>query len=123
MIGPRQASIGDRQKRVKLQNPGPIVPDGEGGWTQTPIPLDPPALDASIRPASQADLERVMAGTPVTTATHLVAMPYHPGVTVQTQLLVEDYPNPDRTFEVVYISNPNERDAELVLVCAEVLHG
>ena len=60
---------------------------------------------------------------PQTTATHLVSMPYHPGVTVQAQLLVEDHPRPERTFEIVYISNPEERDAEMVLVCAEVLHG
>lgn len=123
MIGPRHGSIGERQKRVKLQKPGASVPDGDGGYTEGVDPLDPPQLFARIRPASQADLERVMAGTQVTTATHLVSMPYHPGVTPKTQLLVEDYPRADRTFEIVHISNPDERSAELVLVCAEVLHG
>jgi len=121
MIGPRQGSIGERQKRVRLVAPGAMVPDGDGGYTQEDAPLDPPALFAHIRPASQQDLERVTAGTPITTATHLVAMPFHPGVTAQTRIYVENYPRPERVFEVVYIGNPNERNAELVLVCAEVL--
>ena len=123
MIGPRHGSVGERQKRVKLQKPGGMVPDGDGGYTEGVVPLDPPQMFARIQPASQADLERVMAGAPQTTATHLVSMPYHPGVTVQAQLLVEDHPRPERLFEIVYISNPEERDAEMVLVCAEVLHG
>jgi len=121
MIGPRVASIGERQKRVRLMQPGAMVPDGDGGYTQGSAPLDPPAMFARIRPATQADLERVMAGTPVTTATHLVTLPYHAGVNTKTQLVVEDFPLPDRTFEVVYVGNPEERDAEVVLVCAEVL--
>lgn len=123
MIGPRQGSVGERQKRAKLQKPGAMVPDGDGGYTEGVEPLDPPAVFVRIRPASQTDLEHVMAGAPQTTATHLVSMPYHPGVTAQTQLLVEDYPRPDRTLEIVHIANPDERNAELVLVCAEILGG
>lgn len=121
MIGPRAASVGERHKRVTLSRPGPSVPDGDGGYTTTTEPLDPPQMYARIRPASQRDLERVMAGTQVTTATHLVEMPYHEQVTQATQILVDDYPHPDRLFEVVYVGNPEERDSELVLVCAEVL--
>lgn len=121
MIGVR--SVGKRQKRVRLEQPGARVPDGDGGYTQGTAPLNPPAMFAHIRPATQVDLERIVAGASVTTATHVVEMPYHQQVTTATQVIVEDYPAPERTFEVAYVGNPDERDADMVLLCTEVLHG
>lgn len=120
LIGPR-AAVSHRHKRVTLSVPGVPVPDGDGGYTQGSAPLDPPQMWAHVAPVSKADLETIAGGTVLGTATHLVVLPYHPGVDLQTVLTVEDYPKPARTFKVVYMGNPDERDARLELICAEQL--
>lgn len=120
LIGPG-APIAYRQKRVSLVAPGDPVPDGDGGYTQGEAPLVPPQMWAWVQPASKADLERLAGGTVLSQATHLVRLPYHVEITTETVILVENYPKPDRRFSVVYIGNPDERNAALDLICAEVV--
>src|SRR5262245_34506349 len=120
LIG-RGGRISHRQKRVKVQLPGQNVPDGDGGWINVPVPANPPEQWAYIRPASTAALEQLTGGTVLSQASHLVTMPFHPEVTTQTTLVVEDYPYPDRTFNVLGLVNPDERDADMTLVCAEIV--
>lgn len=110
------ASVADRPHRVTLQNPSTPVADGDGGFTQTWTDLVPPALSVKIAPATAADLERVTAGTVLSTATHIVTGPYHAQVTTKTRILFNG-----RAFSVVGVSNPEERNVELVLVCVEVV--
>ena len=55
-------AIGDFRHTVFFQKPGPAVPDGDGGYTQSWIDLVPPAWRVSIEPATSADLERVTVG-------------------------------------------------------------
>lgn len=108
--------IAQRRHLVLLQNPGPSVPDGEGGYTQTWTDLIPPTLYVQIVAATARDLERVAAGTVLSTATHIVTGPYHPDVTTQTRILFAD-----RIFNVTGVSDPEERQIEMVLVCVEVV--
>ena len=105
---------GKKRHWVTLSEPGEPVPDGEGGFTETPVALSPPGMYAEIKPATARDLERVTAGAVQATATHLVTMDYHPEVTTETIVTFGT-----RTFSVTGIQNPDERDRELVLVCTE----
>lgn len=115
MIAPR-VGVASRPHRVTLQNPGPTAPDSEGGSTNTWIDLVPAAVSASIRPATQADLERVTAGTVMSTASHVVTMPYHAGVTTQTRIIFNG-----RTFYVKGVANPDERNVDTIAVCQEIV--
>lgn len=114
-IAPK-ASVAERPHRVTLQNPGPSVPDGDGGFNQTWFDLAPAAMSAKIAPATAADLERVAAGTVIATASHIVTMPYHPQVTTQTRIIFNG-----RTLFVKGVSNPEERNVETVAICQEVV--
>lgn len=111
-------SSGERTKRVWLENPT-TVPDGEGGSTETWVALTPPQMFAHIQPATQADLERAAAGTVLSTATHVIEMAYHPGVTVQTRIRYPRFGKPERTFQVTAVRNPDEADRELIVVAEE----
>ena len=113
-----QRTIHQKATRVTLQNPGPAVPDGDGGWTQGWIDLDPPTVQASIAPAGRATLEHVVAGTVLSQATHVVTIWYHPGVTTKTRLAILGTP---RTMNVLAVADPEELHRELDLVCAEVV--
>ena len=97
------------------------MPDGDGGYVQAEAPLDPPAVFGWIRPVTARDLERVTAGTVISQASHLVTIPFHPDVTTQTVVSVERTPRPAGRFAVVAVLNPDERDKDLDLVCAEVV--
>jgi SPP1 family predicted phage head-tail adaptor len=113
-IAPR-TGVGHRPHRVTLQNPGPPIDNGDNGFTRTWTDLAPAAISVEIKPATQQDLERAAAGTAITTATHLVTGPFHPGVTTDTRLLFNG-----REFHVQSVQDPGERHVEMILLCTEV---
>lgn len=112
----RRATAGERRHYVTLANPGTPVPDGDGGSTTTPVALSPAGVYAQILPATARDLERVAAGTVIASATHVVRMPYHPGVTSQTVITFNG-----RRFAVTGVSNPEERNLETICTAVEVV--
>lgn len=114
IIGPT-ALISSRQKRVTFQNPSTPIPDGDGNYTQSWTDL-PPAADSRIEPATAQSLERVAAGTVISTATHVVTVPYRAGISTQTRILVDG-----RTLNITSVQDPDDRHVELVLVCEEVV--
>lgn len=106
-----------RPHRVRLDGPlGPPIPDGEGGSTQPRGDLHPPMVYAEIHRASAADLERVTAGTAITTATHLITMPYHPEVTTDTQIYFGSH-----LFYVRDVQDPDFRHVETICICEELV--
>lgn len=110
-------SRGARRNFITLDTPGPDIPDGDGGYTHTWLPLVPPSRWAEIKPATTRDLERMTANTSLTTATHLVRFDYHPQVTTQTRIHFGA-----RVFEVINAPlNPDERNIDTIVVCAEMV--
>lgn len=107
---------GLRRHRVTLANRGTTISDGAGGYTETPVPLDPSSVYAQIRPATQRDLERIMANVSLSVATHIVTMPYHSGVTTQTVLTFGT-----RTLHVTGVATPDEALRETVAACVEIV--
>lgn len=109
------AAIGTLRHYVTLENPA-TVPDGEGGYTQTWVPLNPPRMKAAIEPATARDLERAVSSTVLSTASHVVTMRYHSGVTTETRIRFGS-----RIFSVVGPQNISERNREMRLACEEVV--
>lgn len=110
-------SIADRRHRVLLQNPGPSIPDpdGGGGYTQSWADLEPPTLQVAIEPATQQRLEAVGAGTVIAQATHIISAPYHPGITTKTRIVFDG-----RRFNVTGLADPGLTHDELIIVVAEL---
>ena len=106
--------IGDYRHLVTFQDPGPAVPDGAGGYTQTWDDLTPATWKVQITPAGAADLERVTAGTVLTQATHIVRGRYHPGVSTRSRMLFSG-----RTFMIAGTRNVEERSILMELVAVE----
>jgi SPP1 family predicted phage head-tail adaptor len=115
MIGPK-SNIAPRVHRVTLQNPGPAIPNGDGGYTQTWTDLAPASMNVSIERASVENLERMAAGTLIASATHIIEGPYHPQVTTQTRVLFNG-----RSFSVKAVQNRDEINVDLRLACEEVI--
>jgi SPP1 family predicted phage head-tail adaptor len=109
-------NIGALFHRVRLENPGPPVADGDGGYTEVWTALTPSPVWASIVPATARELERLVAGTVQASATHVVRVRFHPQITTETRLTYGT-----RVFSVTGIQNTDESDIELVLTCQEVV--
>lgn len=114
------SSAGLRNKFVTLEGPT-SEPDGEGGTLEGWGALDPANEWVSINPATQADLERAASGTVLSTASHIIELPYRPDVNVQTRLRYTPLGRPERIFQVTSVRNPEEADRDLVLVAEEIV--
>jgi head-tail adaptor len=102
---------------VTLAEPdGDPVADGDGSFTQPMRPLSPAAVWARIMPATARDLERVAAGTVISSASHILAMPYHQGVTTKTVVTFNG-----RTLNVTGVTNPLERNIDTIVTVVEVV--
>lgn len=113
------ATRGQRRHLVTLENPGPSVPDGEGGFTQTWTPLE--SRYAEIKPATARDLERVTASTTISSASHVITMDHHPEATTQTRVSWVTKGELVHTANVTGVSNPEERSIDSILICEEVV--
>lgn len=109
-------TIGEHRHLVLLQAPGAPVPDGDGGFTQTWTDLSPNTWYCSIKPATARDLERVAAGTVISSASHIVEGRYHAGITTKTRIIFNS-----RTLTVTGVSNPEERNITTICTAEEVV--
>lgn len=110
-------NIGALRHRVTLRTPAAPVPDGEGGYTQTPTTLAS-RVPASVVLATARSLERLAANTVASMASHLVTLRYLAGVTTKTELVFHDGAT-DRPMSITGLFDTEERHVELVLACVE----
>ena len=111
---PPLRTSGERLHRVTLETPGTPAPDGSGGYTESWQPIAGP-LFARIAPAVAADLERLAASTVVAVATHVITIPYVPGVTTTARVVFGA-----RHFSIAGVSDIEERQIQLILLCVEL---
>lgn len=109
-------AAGARRHRVRLEFLGAPVADTDGGFTNSPRVLYPSDVHVSIEPATERALERLAAGTVISNASHIVTMPFHPGVTTKTQIVFGG-----RTLHVTGVANPEERGVITVAICTEIV--
>jgi len=103
-------TIGRDQHLVMFEEPGAPEPDGEGGYTETWVPLSPSTWYVRIRPATARDVESVLAGTVITHLSHMVHGRFHPGVTTKSRMQFEG-----RKYQVTSVVNIDARGQEMEL--------
>lgn len=111
--------IAERRHRVTLDEPGPQVPDPDGGWMDTWVPLTPPTWFAAITQPTiraHATYEGVGGGSVIAQATHIITGHYHPGISTQTRITYGA-----RTFNALYVANVEERNRTTEIVAAEIV--
>jgi head-tail adaptor len=107
---------GEYRHAVRFQNPGPPVPDGDGGFTQSWIDLVPPTWRVSIKPATARDLERVAGGSVISSASHIVRGDFHPDVSTLTRIVFDG-----RVLAITGKQNPDERNITMEIIAVEVV--
>jgi head-tail adaptor len=101
---------------VTFQNPAPAVADGDGAYTQAWTDCSPATWHVSITPATQADLERLAAGTVISSASHVVRGDWHPEVTTKTRMLFES-----QVFAITGKVNIDLRSVDMLCGAVEVV--
>lgn len=105
--------------RLTLERPGATTPDGDGGYTQTWLPLNPSEAWASIEAATARALERLVSNTVTVQATHIVKMRYHPDLDVTCRLSWVDRARRTHTANVTDVTDVDQLGEELTVLCAE----
>ena len=113
-------STGARDRYVTLADPV-LVPDGGGGYTETWVPLDPPAMWVHMNPATPQDAERSGSGSVLILYTYIFDMLYHAGISPNTRIAYQDPDKGLRTFQVTSVRNPDEQRRELIVVAQELV--
>ena len=107
-------SSGRRRQFIQLKNPvGDPIPNGDGEYLQDYEVFA--EHFASVDPATAQKLERFATSAPISSATHIVVIPYEAGVTTATQVFLGS-----RQLNVVGYADPEERHIELVMICQEL---
>jgi head-tail adaptor len=112
---------------LTLENPGGAVQDSDGAYSETWTALEPPALWAEIRAANARDLERLVAGTVQSTASHLLIGDFHAQVTTKTRITKGARDSAGaleagaREFQVTGVHNVEERDRQMIVAVVEVV--
>jgi len=105
--------------RLEAPPPPPGIPDGEGGYIDTPQPLAPPTDWAAIEPVSSTTAELPVAGSIIGALTHHVLLRYRPDITLKTQLTFVDQARRTRRLYVRSLQAPLEQAELLHLWCEE----
>lgn len=105
---------------LTLENPT-RVDDPGGGYTEVWTALSPSPVPAAIDPATQTNLEHVVANAVQSSATHVITIRFHPGVTLQSRVSFTDRAGQVHLLTVKGMQNPKQRDRVLRLACEEVL--
>jgi head-tail adaptor len=112
---------GARTNAVRIDAPGPPLPDGDGGFTEqwTTVVTSWPC---AIENATAANQERMIAGTIETLATHKLTGDYLPQITALCRMyLLTDPEHPGRRFDVLSVVAVGGLRRELTIIAAEYI--
>lgn len=107
---------GQRDKLIDIEIPdGEPIPDGDGGFDQ-PYKTLRAGVYASIEPATARGLERFRSNTVISTASHVLGLPWIAGVTTEARVIYGG-----RILQVRGFQDPFENQVDLFLACEEIV--
>ena len=108
--------IGAYRHLVTFQNPAPVTPDGDGAWVESWVDCTPATWHVSITPATQADLERLAAGTLISSASHVVRGRFHPDLSTLSRMLWNA-----EVFAITGVVNVDMRSVDMICGAVQVV--
>lgn len=118
-----QTNVGTYRQSAALFAPTAPVADGDGGFTQTYVALDPAGWRCSIERASVSSAERTFAQTVIAQATHVLRGRYHSGITVATRVQWTDRAGAAHVADAIDVVDVEGAGVESAIAVAEVLNA
>lgn len=109
----RSVDPGRFDKSVSLEDPS-RTKDGRGGYTDSWAAISPSPVFASIEPATAGAMERLAGAGPQSSATHIVQLHYHSGISTKTRVVYGS-----RYLYVRGVQNVDEDNVLSRLFCEE----
>lgn len=113
--------IGTYRQTATLSTAGTAVPDGDGGFTVTQVPLSPAEWRCAIEKASVASAERHFAATVIAQAKYIMRGRFHAGITTKTQIVWTDRAGVVHTANVIDVDDTEGAGVETVVAATEVV--
>lgn len=104
---------GTLRHQLTLTGPKVVVADGAGGYTESHAIIA--TVWGDLEPVTSMNLERVFGGKLQGEATLVATIRYRSDVTLSGRIIFGA-----RTFEIVGLQNPGERNVTLLLACTEM---
>jgi len=117
------AKTGTYRQLATLSSPGAAVPDGDGGFTQAQVPLDPPEWRCAIESASAAAAERSFSSTVIAQASQVLTGRFHPGITTSTQVVWTDRAGVSHLANVLGVEDVEGAGVVTMVLVSEVLNA
>jgi head-tail adaptor len=116
-------NIGKCRQVVTLSTPGVPVSDGDGGYTQTQVPLDPEEWRCAIESASAASAERSFSATVIAQASHVLTGRFHSGITTSTRMVWTDRAGLSHLANVIGVEDVEGAGVVTMVLVSEVLNA
>ena len=111
------STTGQRIHRVRFEDPGVPIPDGDGGYTQAWTVIQPEFWKVAIRPATARDVQQSTGEAVTAAASHVATGAWRPLTTKARMVRVKD----GRIFQINGVNNDDELDVSMTLFCTELL--
>jgi head-tail adaptor len=119
-MSPRSSIASGRlTQRVTLEVAAAAAPDGDGGYTETYVPLDPP--EACVAIESAPGMDQRIANTAIVSAIYHVTLHYRRDLTTKVRLAFVDKSGRQRLLWVRGMENLDEANVTVRLSCEEQL--
>lgn len=115
--------VGTYRQTATLSEASTPVPDGDGGYTQSYVALDPATWRCAIEKASVASAERTFGSTVIAQATHILRGRFHSGITTNTRIQWTDRAGDVHIANVIDVDDPEGAGVETVVAAAEVVNA
>jgi len=114
-------SIVEYRQVATLSTPGSATPDGDGGYTQTDVPLSPATWRCAIEKATVRSAEQHFASTVIAHGTYIMTGRFHSGITTKTRVVWVDRANVTHTASVLDVNDEEGAGVKTVALVVEVV--
>ncbi len=98
----------------------PGTPDGLGGYTLVPVPLNPATWRCSIEKVTLKNAESHFSAATIALATHMLSGRYHSGLTTRTTVVWTDRGGTVHTASVLDVDDTEGLGVESVILVSEI---
>jgi hypothetical protein len=113
--------LGELRYLADVFGPAATVSDGLGGYTEAPVPLDPPQWYCAIEKASVRASEARFSATVTAQATHILNGRYHSGLTRKSTVVWTDYGGITHSGDVLDVVDTGGAGIETQILVSEIV--
>lgn len=118
-----RTTVGAYRQTATLSEASTPVADGDGGYAQSYVALDPAEWRCAIERSSVSSAERNFASTVIAQATHIIRGRFHSGISTDTRIQWSDRSGAVHIVNVIDVDDPEGAGVETVVAAVEIVNA